>query len=1056
MIRKHFFFKILLPYIAVWGVLFYSLTAFATVGITPATGGSAISADTTGGAYTILTGPIIQEGAFRDFPATKTFILTAPGGFAFNTGATVTATITRTAGTGSCFAFTSATATPTASTITFTLNARDGAPTTTRCRVVFSNIQVRPTAGTPLASGNITKSGTAAVSGITNGVTNLGTLTEVVGVKNKLAFTTQPSVTASVNTDFAVKPVIKLQDQFGNTVTTDNASAIARVAVLGTQACGGTAGSGTVSSTPTDGAAVTSGIMTYTAMRYSVAENIKICATSAGVTSALSGAVTVNTITTTTTLGTSQSPQTYGTPVIFTATVTPAFGGAPSGTVTFKDGATIIGTGTLNGANPGVASYGTSTLSFSGSPHSITAVYNGDNSFSGSTSGAIFQTITAKALTVIGMTADNKEYDGGITAMLSGGTLNGIVGSDVVSINTRAGSFSDKFAGIGKTVNVTSVTLAGPDSSNYTVALPVGISANITAKALTVTGMTATNKEYDGFNTVALSGGTLVGIINPDVVSINTRAGSFADKFAGIGKTVSVTAIALTGADSSNYTTTLPTGITADITEKNITVVGVSANDKTYDGNATAVLNTGSAALVGIISGDTVVLDASVATASFDSPDIGLNKPITVSGLALSGMDAPNYNLSQPIGITADITNPVPITTSITPASKETGDAGFTLTVNGSGFISGSVVKFNGSSRMTSFVNSGSLTAEILAGDVATATSSALITVFNPTPGGGTSNAQTFVVAHAATQFVILPSLAGTVDASTTVTVQAQKANGSVDTTYQDDVTLNATGSATGEGLVNIVDGVGVLSLRDTVAETVHLTLADSQSTGLAVTSSQDIVFVAGAVTQFVLNDPGNMNARTRLGYQLTRKDQYGNAVSAGILTAYLYSSSLSADHKFYGDPLLENIITSVSFSDGSAAASFWYYDDMPGVYDISVSDNTPVADGNTGIDDATRSVTVIPVAVKFVIITATSTSVDLPLTVTVQAQKTDNTVDVSFQDDVTLNATGSVTGEGTVNMVNGVGTKQLSNMFVENVVLSLADSQSTGLDVSSTANVAW
>jgi len=680
--------------------------------------------------------------------------------------------------------------------------------------------------------------------------------------------------------------------------------------------------------------------------------------------------ISVDKIITNTALASSQSPEVYGTSVTFTATVTPTSGGAPSGTVTFKDGVTTIGTGTLNGANPGVATYNTSTLSVTGSPHSITAVYNGDATFSGSTSSVVSQTMTAKALTATGMTASNKEYDGGIT--------------------------------------------------------------------------------------VTFSGGTLVGIISPDVVSINTRTGSFATKTVGTGKTVNVTSITLTGTDAGNYTVTNPTGITADITTKALTVTGVTANDKPYDGNATAVLNTTSASLVGVIFGDIVTLDASGVTATFDTPDVGLNKPVTVIGLALTGTDGTNYTLTQPTGITASIRNPVPVTTNIVPTSKDAGDPGFTLTVNGSGFISSSMVQFNGESRTTTFVNSGQLTAEILSSDVAVATTSALITVFNPTPGGGTSNAQTFVVVHAATQFVILPPVSGTVDASSTVTVQAQKANGTVDTTYQDDVTLNTSGSAIGGGLVNIMNGVGTISISDTVAQTVHLTLTDSQATGLSVTSSQDLVFAPGAVAQFVLNSPGNMDARTRLGYQVTRKDQYGNAVSAGTLTAYLYSSSLSADHKFYDDPLLGSVITSLSFTDGSATANFWYYDDMPGTYTITVSDNTPTADGLAGIDDATRDVTVVPVAVKFVISTATSTSVDFPLTVTVEAQKVDNSVDTSFQDDVTLNTTGSATGAGVVDIINGIGTKQISNMVAESITLSLADSQSTGLDISSNASVTW
>jgi hypothetical protein len=89
--------------------------------------------------------------------------------------------------------------------------------------------------------------------------------------------------------------------------------------------------------------------------------------------------------------------------------------------------------------------------------------------------------------------------------------------------------------------------------------------------------------------------------------------------------------------------------------------------------------------------------------------------------------------------------NPVPTTTSITPSSKNVGDAQFTMTVNGTNFISGSVVYLGGSNRVTTYISSTQLTVTIPEGDMTTA-GTYDITVLNTTPGGGTSNAQTFRV----------------------------------------------------------------------------------------------------------------------------------------------------------------------------------------------------------------------------------------------------------------------------------------------------------------------
>ena len=93
----------------------------------------------------------------------------------------------------------------------------------------------------------------------------------------------------------------------------------------------------------------------------------------------------------TTTLTSSLNPAYYGSSVTFTATVASVSTGTPSGTVTFKDGATVLGTGALTA---GQTTFTTNNLSVSGSPHAITAAYGGDASFVQSTSAALSQVIS--------------------------------------------------------------------------------------------------------------------------------------------------------------------------------------------------------------------------------------------------------------------------------------------------------------------------------------------------------------------------------------------------------------------------------------------------------------------------------------------------------------------------------------------------------------------------------------------------------------------------------------------------------------------------------------
>jgi hypothetical protein len=90
--------------------------------------------------------------------------------------------------------------------------------------------------------------------------------------------------------------------------------------------------------------------------------------------------------------------------------------------------------------------------------------------------------------------------------------------------------------------------------------------------------------------------------------------------------------------------------------------------------------------------------------------------------------------------------NPIPAIRSIDPKGAEAGDPAFTLLVNGWDFIADSVVQWNGADRGTTFVSSAQLVASIPATDIA-APGSAGVTVFNPGPGGGTSNAVMFSIA---------------------------------------------------------------------------------------------------------------------------------------------------------------------------------------------------------------------------------------------------------------------------------------------------------------------
>src|SRR5207248_1082497 len=91
------------------------------------------------------------------------------------------------------------------------------------------------------------------------------------------------------------------------------------------------------------------------------------------------------------------------------------------------------------------------------------------------------------------------------------------------------------------------------------------------------------------------------------------------------------------------------------ITAASLAVNGVSANNKVYDATTVATLNSGSAS-VSPLGSDVVNLSSATATGAFADKNVGVAKPVTAAGFTLSGIDAGNYTLSQPAGLSADIT----------------------------------------------------------------------------------------------------------------------------------------------------------------------------------------------------------------------------------------------------------------------------------------------------------------------------------------------------------------------------------------------------------------
>jgi len=213
----------------------------------------------------------------------------------------------------------------------------------------------------------------------------------------------------------------------------------------------------------------------------------------------------------------------------------------------------------------------------------------------------------------------------------------------------------------------------------------MGVAANITAKPLTVTA-TGINKAYDGTinDSVTLASS---GMVSGDTVNLGYVSATFADKNVGTGKTVSVTGISAAGSDAGNYSFSNTTASTsASITPATLIVNGSKASDKMYGGTTTATLTGGT--LSGVIAGDSVTLNQS---GSFATKNTGTGIAVTTAD-SLSGASAGNYTLTQPTGLTADIT-PKPIAVTATGVNKTyDGTINDSAKLSSTGIVSGDSV----------------------------------------------------------------------------------------------------------------------------------------------------------------------------------------------------------------------------------------------------------------------------------------------------------------------------------------------------------------------------
>ena len=307
--------------------------------------------------------------------------------------------------------------------------------------------------------------------------------------------------------------------------------------------------------------------------------------------------------------------------------------------------------------------------------------------------------ILRKGVTVSGVSAADKVYDGSRTAQLNGGQVAGLVSGESLTLGT-SGLFDTQDAARDKVVTI-SVSLADGAAGvgragNYALSTPtLTTSASIGAKPVSVSGVSAADKVYDGNRTAQLSGGQVAGLVSGESLTLGT-SGLFDTRDAARDKPVTVSVSlsddAAGGGRAANYALSTPTlSIGASIDARPVSVSGVSAADKIYDGNRTAQLSGGQVA--GLVSGESLTLGTS---GLFDTQDAARDKAVAISlsltdGAAGAGRAA-NYAMSTPMLSTRASIGAKPVSVSGVSAADKVYDGSRTAQLSGgqvAGLVSG-------------------------------------------------------------------------------------------------------------------------------------------------------------------------------------------------------------------------------------------------------------------------------------------------------------------------------------------------------------------------------
>ena len=290
----------------------------------------------------------------------------------------------------------------------------------------------------------------------------------------------------------------------------------------------------------------------------------------------------------------------------------------------------------------------------------LSDLYSSQQGYDIVSSGSETLTVNAKELAISGTTAAGKTYDGTTTAIITAGTLSGLVSGETLGVSAT-GTFDSANAGTGSATATYTLSDGTGLAGNYTLDDTSGHAAAITPAAITISTTNVT-KTYDGTTTAlgsaAVSSGSLYG---SDSLSGGTFA--FTDANAGTGKTVIVGDVVINdGNGGNNYAVTYAANTSSTITPA---LLSITARDYSKDYDGTAYSGGNGVACSGFVNGEGI--NELSGTLTYGGNSQGATDTGTYA-ITASGLTSGNYNIAfvdgeliiQPPSSDSDTADPLP------------------------------------------------------------------------------------------------------------------------------------------------------------------------------------------------------------------------------------------------------------------------------------------------------------------------------------------------------------------------------------------------------------